>query len=375
MAWRRISRRAATTALRAGLLAAGLVLGACGGGAQQATTTSEAPATTAATTTTTRPAPLTTTATTLPPVLPLRLAVTPSLAYGIPFVLADPDTGIAAANALDLTVAVFATSEEALDAVIAGEADVALPDGFAAMKALAEGACFLAPLDFIDEDTMRLVGRSDLITAEDLIGRKVGTVAGSIAEVALRMWLLDEGVDWEEVTVVDTPVIDLVTALTEERVDAVIWNEPVPGQALAACGEQECRYVGEIGASYRQVALVNVACRWQQEHGAAGMERLVRAWLEGKEFIRNNLEAAAAITAERLRLTADEVAARWRERGWVEIWGADLTDAQLQMLEAYGAYLVAAGDLVAPPTPCSFVNSDWLAAVAPSLVSLSLYDC
>jgi ABC-type nitrate/sulfonate/bicarbonate transport system substrate-binding protein len=318
---------------------------------------------------------LTTTTTTLPPSISLRIGVTPSLAFGIPFVLADPTTGIAAANALDITVEVFATPEEALAAAIAGEVDLALPDARSALAALADGACFLAPLDFIDEDTMRLVGRSDLITAEDLIGRKVGTAAGSEGEVALRMWLSDEGVDWEEVEVVDTASVDLVTALTGGTVDAVIWNEPVPGQALEACGEEECRYIGEIGESYRQVALVNVTCRWQQEHGAEGMTRVVRAWLESKEYVRNNLEAAAAITADRLRLTADEVATRWRDRNWLQVWGANLTDRQLEMLEAYGAYLLAAGEVDEAPAVCSWVNSDWLASVAPSLVSLDEYDC
>jgi ABC-type nitrate/sulfonate/bicarbonate transport system substrate-binding protein len=359
----------------AAAVAAAALLAACGGEGQPASTTAPSTTSTSTTTTTTRPAPLTTTSTTLPASIPLRIGVTLSLAYGIPFVLADPATGIAAANSLDITVEVFATPEEALAAAVAGEVDVALPNARAALTALAGGACFLAPLDFIDEDTMRLVGRSDLITADDLIGRKVGTVAGSEAEVALRMWLSDEGVAWDEVEVVDTAALDLVTALTGGAVDAVIWNEPVPGQALAACGEEACRYIGEVGESYRQVAPVDVTCRWQQEHGADGMTRVVRAWLEGKEYVRNNLEAAAAITADRLRLTAEEVATRWQDRGWLQVWGANLTDRQLEMLEAYGAYLVAAGELVTAPAVCSWVNSDWLASVAPSLVSLDEYDC
>ncbi len=356
------------------LAAAALLAAACGGEAETTSTTAP-PTTSSSTTTTTRPAPLTTTSTTLPPTISLRIGVTPSLAFGIPFVLADPTTGIAAANALDITVEVYATPEEALAAAVAGEVDLALPDTRAALTALADGACFLAPLDFIDQDTMRLVGRSDLIAAEDLMGRKVGTVVGSEAAVALRMWLSDEGVDWDEVEVVDTASLDLVTALTDGTVDAVIWNEPVPGQALEACGEENCRYIGEIGESYREVALVNVTCRWQQEHGAEGMARVVRAWLEGKEYVRNNLEAAAAITADRLRLTADEVATRWRDRNWLQAWGANLTDRQLEMLEAYSAYLLAAGELSEAPAVCSWVSSDWLASVDPSLVSLDAYDC
>ena len=73
-----------------------------------------------------------------------------------------------------------------------------------------------------------------------------GTVTGSRAEIALRMWLSDEGVSWDDVEVVDTAALDLVAALTGGLVDAVIWTEPIPAQALAACGEEECRYVGEV---------------------------------------------------------------------------------------------------------------------------------
>lgn len=360
--------------LPAVVLAAALLAAACGDGAAAPSTTVR-PTTSTSTTTTTRPAPLPPTTTTLPAPLALRIGVTPSLTFGIPFALADPATGIGAANALEITAEVFATPEEALAAAVAGEVDLVLPDSLAALAALADGACLRAPLDFIDEDAMRLVGRSDLIAADDLIGRKVGTIAGSPAEVALRMWLSDQGVAWDEVDVVDIATPDLAAALTEGRVDAVIWTEPIPGQALAACGEEDCRYLGEVGESYREVALVSVTCRWQEAHGDDGMTRLVRAWLEGKEYVRNNLDAAAAITAGRLRLTTDEVASRWRERGWLEAWGADLQDAQLAMVEAFAAYMVETGELAEAPDVCSWVDSTWLTAVAPSLVSLEAYDC
>ena len=369
------SLRGSRHRLPAAVLAAALLTAACGGGAEPASTTVRPTTSTSTTTTTTRPAPLSTTTTTLPAPIALRLGVTPGLAFGIPFVLADPATGIGAANALEITAEIFATPEEALAAAVAGEVDLVLPDSRAALAALAGGACWRAPLDFIDEDAMRLVGRSDLITADDLIGRKVGTIAGSPAEVALRMWLSDQGVAWNEVDVVDTATLDLADALVGSRVDAVIWTEPIPGQALAACGEEECRYIGEVGESYREVALVSVTCRWQEAHGDDGMTRLVRAWLEGKEYVRNNLDAAAAITAGRLRLTGDEVASRWRERGWLETWGADLEDAQLAMIEAFAAYMVETGELAEIPDVCSWVDSTWLAAVAPSLVSLEAYDC
>lgn len=360
--------------LPAVVAAAALVAAACGGTAEPVPTTASPSTFPATTTTTTQPVPITTVTTTFPEPFALRLGLTPSLAFGIPFVLADPGTGIGRANGLEVTVEIFATPEDALAAAVAGRVDLVLPEARVMLLALAEGACFVAPMAFVDRDAMRLVGRSDLIAADDLIGRKVGTGAGGPGEVALRMWLSDQGVDWGEVGVVDTPAVDLPAALAGGLVDAVMWTEPFPAQALEACGD-DCRYIGSIGESYREVAPVNVTCRWQQTYGDDGMERLVRAWLEGKEHLRNNLDAAAAITADRLRLTRQEVADRWRERGWLDAWGADLDDSQLEMLQAYAAYLVAAGDLAGAPEICSWVSSTWLRSVAPARVLLEGYDC
>jgi len=359
-------------ALPAAFLSAVLLGTSCGGPAAPSTTS---PRPTTTTTTTTRPAPISTTTTTLPPPVSLRIGITPSLAFGIPFVLAEPGTGIGRANALDVSVEVYATAAEALAAAIAGEVDVVLPDGRALLTALAGGACFRAPLTFIDQDSMRLVGRSDLITADDLIGRKVGTPVGGPGEVALRLWLSAGRVGWDQVPVVDLPAADLPAALEDGRVDAIIWTEPIPARALEACGGEDCRYVGDIGAAYREVTPLNVTCRWQQAHGDDGMTRLVRAWLEGLEYLLNNVDAAAALAAGRLRLTPEEVADRWRERGWLQAWAADLTDDQVAMLESYAAYLVDAGELAEAPDLCGWIDGTWLAEVAPSLVSLDAYDC
>jgi len=353
------------------LLAVVALVTACGGQAVLPATTvpatvatSTIPVTTAAPTTTTQAAPL-----------PLRIGVTPGVANGIPFIMAAEETAIGAANGLAITVEIFDSAGEALDAALAGQVDVILPGARTVIRALADGACFVAPLDFIDQDNTRLVGRSDLFTTQDLIEHRVGTVQGGVGEIALRMWLSDAGVAWDEVEVVDTPAQDLAEALAAGDVDAIIWTEPVPAAALAACGEEACHYFGDIGASYREVALVTVTCDWQQAHRGPGMERLVRAWLEAKEYLRNNVESSAAIAAERLHLTAEEVAALWLERGWLDAWGANLTDGQLAMIEAYGAYLVEAGDLAESPEVCSWVSSRWLAAVAPSLVTLDEYRC
>jgi ABC-type nitrate/sulfonate/bicarbonate transport system substrate-binding protein len=354
----------------AGLLGVAVACAACVSGSPTPPPTSPPGSTTST------PVPTTFAPTTsAPAAIPLHIGVTAGIAYAIPFVLADERTGIATANGLAVTVTVYPDAAAALSAALTGEVDVAFPDALAALAALAEGACLRAPLTFVERDVMRLVGRSDLIAPDDLIGRRVGTVPGSAGEVALRMWLSDAGVPWDQAEVVATRPEDMSAALTDGLVDAVIWTEPVPAEALAACGEEACRYIGDIGSSYQEVIPVSVTCTWQQAYRRAGMTRLVQAWLEGKEYIRNNPLQAASITADRLHLTAQEVAGLWAERGWPAAWAADLTDAQLAMLEAYGAYLVAAGELEEAPGVCTWVVARWLEEVAPDLVDLTEHAC
>ena len=363
--------RAAAARAAAALVAAMLCCSACAAeGPPLPTTSAPAGSTTAAASTT---APATTTSAAAG--LPLRIGVTASVAYAIPFVLADPGTGIGAANGLEVTVEIYPDPATALGALFAGQIDAAFPDGLSGLAALGRGECLRAPLTFLERDVMRLVGRSDLIAPDDLIGRKVGTVLGEAGEVALRTWLSQAGVPWDEVTVIPTRPEDMPTALAEGRVDAVIWNEPVPGEALAACGEEACRYVGDLAASYREVVPLSVACPWAESHGDEGMTRLVRAWLEAKEYTRNNRPQTAAITAGRLHLTADEVASLWEARGWPDAWTADLTDGQLTMLETYAAYLVEAGELAGAPDVCTWAVSRWLREVAPLLVTVETHGC
>jgi ABC-type nitrate/sulfonate/bicarbonate transport system substrate-binding protein len=329
----------------------------------------------AGSTTSTAVAPTLATTTTAPAGIPLRIGVTASVAYAIPFVLTAEEPGIGAANGLAVTAEIYPDPASALAGALAGEVDVAFPDGLSGLAALGGGKCLRAPLTFLERDVMRLVGRSDLIAPEDLIGRKVGTVPGEAGEVALRMWLSQAGVAWGEVTVVPTRPEDMPAALAEGLVDAVIWSEPVPAEALAACGEEACRYVGDIAASYREVVPLSVTCAWADAHGDDGMTRLVRAWLEAKEYTRNNRPEAAAITADRLHLTAAEVAGLWEERAWPDAWPADLTDGQLAMLEADAAYLVEAGALAEAPDLCRWVDSRWLREVAAGSVALEAYAC
>lgn len=359
----------------AGLLAAtvvGLAGAACAGDGSGPAPT-QPPATTTTTTAVSTTTPASTTSAAI--ALPIRIGVTASIAYAIPFVLADEATGVAAANGLAVTVEIFADPAQTLEALLNGEVDAAFPDGFSALSALAAGNCLRAPLTFLDRDLMRLVGRNDLIAADDLIGRKVGTVTGSAGEIALRMWLSDEGVSWEEVAVIPTRSEDMPAALAEGLVDAVVWSEPVPAEALAACGEESCRYVGDVGAAYREVVPLSVGCAWPRRDQTAGLTGLVRAWLEAKEYIRNNRAEAASITADRLHLTPAEVTGLWEQRNWPQAWAADLTDDQLGMLEAYAAYLVEAGEPAEAPDICAWVDSRWLREVAPSLVALDAYDC
>lgn len=355
-------RRPVTTLLLAGALAA-----SCAGPAP-------APPTEPTTPTDTIPA----TTTSLPgngdQPIAVRIGVTASPAYGIPFVLGDQTTGVAAANGLTALVEIYPDQEAALAAVVAGEADVAFPEGPAALIALGEGACLRAPLVFLDRDVVRMVGISDLIAPDDFIGRKVGTVPGGPGEMALRMWLKEEGIAWDDVHITPLQPEAMAEALTAGEVDAVIWSEPVPGEALAACGEEACRYI-DLGGVYREVVPMSVACGWFGAYQDEGMARLVQAWLEAKEFVRNDRRGAATITGDRLHLTADEVLNVWTARDWPNWWAADITDGQLAMLAAYGDYLVESGDLDAVPDLCAWVGTRWLRAVAPERVAVESSAC
>ena len=206
------------------------------------------------------------------------------------------------------------------------------------------------------------------------MGRKVGTLAGSGGQTALEMWLRANDVDPSKVSIVNVAVPDMPIALSQGAVDAIIWTEPTLSQARKILGDKVHMF-GDVGAVYREVSPVNVTCKWAEQYGDDGMERLTAAWIDAVDYIKANPEAAAEITGKRLRQEPADVLQYWNDGRWLpDGWPADLSDASIEMMVSYSEYDVSLGNQKEVTDLKGWYDSKWLKAVAPERVRLKEFS-
>jgi NitT/TauT family transport system substrate-binding protein len=235
-------------------------------------------------------------------------------------------------------------------------------------------ACFKGPVNFIDIPSVQIVGKIAIKSVKDLAGKKVGTLAGAVGNIAVHLWLDKHGIPRKDVTVVNVSPPDMPVALAKGSVDAIVWTEPIPQQAIQIMGQDKAHYIGDIGEAYRDVAPLNVTCAWYDKHGDGGMQKLTAAWIDAVTHLLANPEQAAQLTGKRLQMEPQNVLRLWREGKWLERgWPANLTDAQIDMYHANAHYLISINELKELPDLTTWISSRWLRAVAPERVSLKKY--
>ncbi|GAB3440804.1 ABC transporter substrate-binding protein [Massilia solisilvae] len=133
---------------------------------------------------------------------------------------------------------VFAKGLDAMQAVIAGELDVATTASEAAISGRAAGAPIYVVAGFA-KGGARLVARQGVAvkSVADLKGKKVGVTRGGIQEVLLMAELHKAGLSADTVPGKDVQLVylayaDLNQALLGKNIDAMMQSEPQSSQAI-----------------------------------------------------------------------------------------------------------------------------------------------
>lgn len=208
-----------------GVLAGGVLLGACGSDSETATATTGAPGTTAA---------VTTTAAESGGGIPMTTITNPTLGYSNPnAVLRAPifvgqtkgyfqEVGIESIEVND--------ADEYMAALVSGSFDISLVDSdvlFGFNESEAEGESLGIKMIGINQGSQPLIMiANEGITADNLEGKKVGGArAGSVNEAISKFILAELGYDWEtdvEFTVLTGGSNDWVTAMLSGQIDATV---------------------------------------------------------------------------------------------------------------------------------------------------------
>jgi NitT/TauT family transport system substrate-binding protein len=232
---------------------------------------------------------------------PLTLAVSTG-PVSLPVYVAQA-RGLFKDEGLDLAVRTCASGRECYEWLAEGQVDVAT----AAELQVATAAASRRDLAIVatisaSSYQIKLVARrsAQIMEAPQIRGKRIGTVPGSSAQYFLDNWLVFNDIQPGAVHVVGLAPDQLVPALENRNVDAVVIWEPLAALVAQALGGDAITFASP--RVYTQHFNL-VSARPTIARREADIERLLRALVKAQRIIRDDPAAARALLAERLHLT------------------------------------------------------------------------
>jgi len=199
----------------------------------------------------------------------------------------------------------FPSAVERLEAVAAGYLNLSYA-GLTASTLLAAAGKDIVVLCWTNEGGRAIVARKEIKTLQDLKGKKVGTVFGSIEHISLIGELLSAGINPKDVDVVNIGGYDLLPlAMLQGGIVAYCGNEPISQIGVT-------KYDGHI-LSYAHnspMGKIDSGLETTREFIDKYPEivyAVVKAHVEAVEYYNKNPHAAVRDAVERYKITAEVV--------------------------------------------------------------------
>jgi NitT/TauT family transport system substrate-binding protein len=177
------------------------------------------------------------------------------------------------------------------------------------------------------EGDYRIVARrsAGIASLADLKGKKIATMKATSAEYFLDKMLRHAGLKSADVTVLNTPVGDMVSAIEKHEIDAAAIWEPWSENALLALGKDSVEFSGK-GIYFEHYNLNTTAGALADPAKRREIVALVRQIIAATEAIKKNPAEAQALVAKSGGYTVEEVARSWKHHTWTAGFAEDMRD-------------------------------------------------
>jgi len=244
------------------------------------------------------------------PALPLTVGMEPSQVNTLIYI-AD-EQGYFAANGLNVTIRDYPSGAAATEGLLLGESEIATATEFVLVgKALDRVP--LRTFGSIDEfEQIYLVGRKDsgIMEVPDLKGKTIGISRKTAAEFYLGRFLELHGMNIREMNLEDVRPLQIVDALANGDVDAVVTWQPHVSTIQERMGDGVVAWPVQSG----QPAFCIAICSgdWADGHPDE-ITRFIRALSEAQGYLVRNPEGSKAILSHHVNYSNDYVQQVWPE--------------------------------------------------------------
>ncbi len=243
------------------------------------------------------------------------MASAPFESLGLVYVAQDQ--GLFAANDLRVRFREFDTGAEALEAVVNGDADIAVGTAEFPLVGKAFQDVPISAIATIDRpEIIYLIGRKDrgINTPSDLKGKRIGTATGTIAQFYLGRFLELNGMTAEDIVFVNlrTPE-EWRAAIANGDVDAVVLAQPEASTVRDSLGANATFLSVQAGQPAFTLAIARN--EWIAEN--AGLEqKFLTALAASEEFVARNPAEAKSIIQDRLDLDPAYMQVAWAQNSF-----------------------------------------------------------
>ena len=210
----------------------------------------------------------------------------------------------------NVTDFVFPTGAPEMQAMLAGDLDVAYVGAAPVLSALSTGldAKIVAAVNTQGSDLVLRTGLN-YTGPQSLKGLKIATFqAGTIQDTILRDWLKKNNIDpQKDVEIVGMGPGDAVTAISAGKVDAVFLPHPSPSIIAANGKGTVVVQSGEMYPNHTCCVLV-VSGKLIREHPEI-VEQIVKTHIRASEYASQNLDETAVIYAKKTGAKVEDVKA------------------------------------------------------------------
>jgi NitT/TauT family transport system substrate-binding protein len=284
------------------------------------------------------------------------------------FLIAE-DRQFFAQNGLSLSLYRSDSGAAALDDMLSGKADLAVSvSEFPLVRKTFQGTSARAMASMDKAEYIFIVARKDrgIRNPPDLQGKRIGTVAGSIAEFYLGRFLSLQGLgigDVEYVSIRTPP--ETANALVDGDIDAAVLAQPYADLARDSLGGNAISWPAQ--SNQPLYALVVSTEGWIAEHPEE-VTRFLKALSLAEEYALLHPDEARAIVQRSLNLDPSSMDAVWRQNQF----SLTLDQSLITAMEDEARWMIANNltNGTAVPDFREYVSTDGLKAVKPGAVNV-----
>jgi ABC-type nitrate/sulfonate/bicarbonate transport system substrate-binding protein len=219
-------------------------------------------------------------------------------------------------------------------------------------------------------EDVKVIARKDsgINQAKDLIGKKIGTPAGTTGQFFLSSYLTFRGVDYSEIEEVDISPSNLPNALNNGEVDAIVIWEPHAYNAINLLGGNSIHLPSPevYDETFNFMVMDNYV-----ENNPEVLVRFLKALDKATKFIENNKEESQRIVADRLKLDIEVMTVLWKDF----VFDITLEQSLILTLEAEAQWAINNNLTEATEIPnyLDYINIDALREVKPESITITGY--